>query len=92
MLSYLIARVCYLLAQIEGMAIDPPTNDHVLAVLEDCEATAVPTAHISARLEAPKPYVTTHLQQLALKGVVGFNTHRGVRRWRLTAVARAASE
>ncbi|WP_058991841.1 hypothetical protein [Haloarcula sp. CBA1127] len=74
------------------MAIDPLTNDEVLAVLEDCEATAVPTAHISARLSAPKPYVTTHLQQLALKGLVGFNTHRGVRRWRLTTAAREACE
>lgn len=74
------------------MSIDPLTNDEVLAVLKDCEATAVPTAHISARLSAPKPYVTTHLQQLALKGLVGFNTHRGVRRWRLTTAARAASE
>ncbi|EMA04582.1 hypothetical protein SAMN05443574_11678 [Haloarcula vallismortis] len=74
------------------MAIEPLTNDEVLAVLEDCEMTAVPTAHISARLSAPKPYVTTHLQQLALKGVVGFNTHRGVRRWRLTTAARASRE
>ena len=74
------------------MAIDPLTNDEVLAVLEDCEATAVPTAHISARLDAPKPYVVTHLQQLALKGLVGSNTHRGVRRWRLTPAARSAGE
>lgn len=74
------------------MSIDPLTNDEVLAALEECEATAVPTSHLSAVLDAPKPYVTTHLQQLALQGLVGFNTHKGVRRWRLTAAARSPPE
>lgn len=74
------------------MPVDRLTNEDVLSALEDCEATAVRTAHISARLDAPKPYVTTHLQQLALEGIVGFNTHRGVRRWRLTPAARTADE
>jgi DNA-binding IclR family transcriptional regulator len=64
------------------------TNDDVLAALAGFEATAVETGRLAAALDAPKPYVTTHLQQLALRDLVAFNTHRGVRRWRLTARAR----
>lgn len=56
----------------------------VLAAVAGCDRTAVETAEIAGALDAPKPYVTTHLQQLALTGLVGFNTHEGVRRWRLT--------
>lgn len=69
------------------MSINPLTSDEVLAALAEFETTAVPTARLSTTLDAPKPYVTTHLQQLALQGLVGFNTHKGVRRWRLTAAA-----
>lgn len=69
------------------MSVDPLANDEVLAALADCEPTAVSTARIAAALDAPKPYVTAHLQQLALQGLVGFNTHEGTRRWRLTDVA-----
>jgi len=70
---------------VEGLA-----RDHVLAALATFEQTAVPTARIAAAVDAPKPYVTTHLQQLALSGLVGFNTDRGVRRWRLTTAGREA--
>jgi len=69
------------------MSVEPLANDDILAALAECEETAVSTARISATLDAPKPYVTAHLQQLALKGLVGFNTHEGVRRWRLTEAA-----
>jgi len=62
----------------------------VLRALSGFEATAVRTASIAAELGVPAPYLTTHLQQLALTGLVGFNTHEGVRRWRLTAAGRAA--
>lgn len=72
------------------MAVEPRTSDEVLAALADCEGTAVSTARISAALDAPKPYVTVHLQQLALRGLVGFNTHKGTRRWRLTDAAETA--
>ena len=73
------------------MSVDPLANDEVLAALADCGPTAVPTARIAAALDAPKPYVTVHLQQLALKGLVGFNTHEGTRRWRLTSAAESPS-
>lgn len=69
------------------MSVEQRTNDEVLAALADCEGTTVSTARLSAALDAPKPYVTVHLQQLALKGLVGFNTHNGTRRWRLTEAA-----
>ncbi|MXR50386.1 hypothetical protein GRX03_02025 [Halovenus sp. WSH3] len=69
------------------MSVEPRTNDEVLTALAECEGTAVSTARVSAALDAPKPYVTVHLQQLALKGLVGFNTHKGTRRWRLTEAA-----
>lgn len=73
------------------MSVKPLANDEVLAALADCEPTAVPTARIAAALDAPKPYVTAHLQQLALRGLVGFNTHEGTRRWRLTGAAESPS-
>lgn len=69
------------------MSIEPLANDDILAALAECEPTAVPTARIAAAVDAPKPYVTAHLQQLALQGLVGFNTHKGTRRWRLTEAA-----
>jgi DNA-binding IclR family transcriptional regulator len=69
------------------MSVEPLANDEVLGALADCEATAVPTARLATALDAPKPYVTAHLQQLALQGLVGFNTHEGTRRWRLTRAA-----
>lgn len=68
---------------------DLATGD-VLRALAGFEATAVRTAELSAELDVPVPYLTTHLQQLALTGLVGFDTHEGVRRWRLTAAGRAA--
>jgi DNA-binding MarR family transcriptional regulator len=74
-----------------GMGLDALTGDSVLAALARFDRTAVPTAELAATLDAPKPYLTTHLQQLALDGLVGFNTHRGVRRWRLTAAGREAT-
>lgn len=73
------------------MAIDALTGDAVLAALARFERTAVPTAELAADLDTSTPYLTTHLQQLALRGLVGFNTHRGVRRWRLTAAGRDAT-
>jgi len=73
------------------MTVDALTGDAVLAALARFDRTAVPTAELAADLDAPKPYLTTHLQQLALQGFVGFNTHRGVRRWRLTATGREAT-
>ncbi len=73
------------------MAIDALTGDAVLAALARREHRTVPTAALATDLDAPKPYLTTHLQQLACQGLVGFNTHRGVRRWRLTAAGRAAT-
>jgi len=73
------------------MELDALTGDAVLAALARFDRTAVPTAELAAALDAPKPYLTTHLQQLALRGLVGFDTHRGVRRWRLTAAGREAT-
>lgn len=73
------------------MPVDALTTDAVLTALAREERTAVPTASLATALDAPTPYLTTHLQQLALDGLVGFNTHRGVRRWRLTAAGRAAT-
>jgi DNA-binding MarR family transcriptional regulator len=73
------------------MTVDALTGDAVLAALARFERTAVPTAELAADLETTTPYLTTHLQQLALQGLVGFNTHRGVRRWRLTAAGREAT-
>ncbi|WP_336326854.1 hypothetical protein [Halovenus sp. HT40] len=69
------------------MSVEPLASDEILAALAECDETAVSTARISAALDAPKPYVTVHLQQLALRGLVGFNTHKGTRRWRLTEAA-----
>lgn len=73
------------------MTLDALTTDAVLTALARRDRTAVPTATLAADLDAPSPYLTTHLQQLALQGLVGFNTHRGVRRWRLTAAGREAT-
>ncbi|MFB6118331.1 hypothetical protein [Halosegnis sp.] len=67
------------------------TAEAVLAALAEADATAVPTSRLAAALGVPKPYVTVHLQQLALEGRVGFNTHRGVRRWRLTRAGWSAA-
>lgn len=73
------------------MTVDALTGDAVLAALARFDRTAVPTAELAADLDTSTPYLTTHLQQLALQGLVGFNTHRGVRRWRLTATGREAT-
>jgi len=43
-----------------SMAIDPLTNDEVLAGLEDCEATAVPTAQSLYALR-PRNRMSRHI-------------------------------
>jgi DNA-binding MarR family transcriptional regulator len=74
------------------MTVDTLTTDEVLTALARTDRTAVATGSLAAALDTATPYLTTHLQQLALRGLVGFNTHRGVRRWRLTAAGRAATD
>lgn len=54
------ARTCYLPARMGSMAIDPLTNDEVLAGLEDCEATAVPTAQSLYALR-PRNRMSRHI-------------------------------
>ena len=69
--------------------VDEVATGEVLRALAGFDATAVRTGALAADIGVPVPYLTTHLQQLALTGLVGFNTHRGVRRWRLTPAGRA---